>query len=217
MGAAAAVDSSGRAGAASFDAPRCTAPLITRPAEAPEMPRRLSAAPLPALLAEAAPLDAAEPQLPTLLIETRLPSEDESMLARPPPTLRRPLRPRPRLSLALSAPTDSAEGAVGAAAVWVGTGSVWLSSESAAIEAPSRAGGEKGIGLSGGASITLGFAGVVEGSCTGGGAAVYSPASAAPVPSLGLVACTAGAAALTHSSATLSTSSNMFLHGAPRA
>jgi hypothetical protein len=31
-----------------------------------------------------------------------------------------------------------------------------------------------------------------------------------------LVACTAGAAALTHSSGTLSTSSNMFLHGAPR-
>ena len=181
------------------------------------MPSRLSAAPLPALLpAEAAPLDAAEPQLPTLLIETRLPSEDESMLARPPPTLRRPLRPRPRLSLALSAPTDSVEGAVGAAAVWVRTGSVLLSSESAAIEAPSRGGGENGIGLSGGASITLGFAGVVEASCVASGAAEGCLASAAPASSLGLVACTAGAAALTHSSGALSTSSNMLLHGAPR-
>ena len=128
----------------------------------------------------------------------------------------RPLRPRPRLSLALSAPTDSVEGAVGAAAVWVRTGSVLLSSESAAIEAPSRGGGEKGIGLSGGASITLGFAGVVEASCVACGAAEGCLASAAPASSLGLVACTAGAAALTHSSGALSTSSNMLLHGAPR-
>merc|ERR1712086_345307 len=79
--------------------------------------------------------------------------------------------------------------------------------------AASRAGGEKGIGLSGGASITLGFAGVVEARCSASGAAAYCPAPAAPVSSLGLVACTAGAAALTHSNATLSTSSNMFLHG----